>query len=218
MKDLLIAGVDTTSATIQWAMVELFNHPDVLGKLREEIDATVGSTRLINESDIPNLPYLQAILKETLRLHNPGPLLRRKCNTDCQISGYDVKAGTKILINAYAIMHDPHTWHDPERFIPERFGDGNAAADHHGQAGEMELKGQDFRFLPFGSGRRACIGLAHAAIVMHTTIGALIQCFEWRVKDDEKMDIKMVTGYSGAMAHSLVCFPARRSNSIRLES
>lgn len=101
---------------MQSAMVELFNHPAVLAKLSGEIDSVVGSSRLVNESDVPNLPYLQAIVKETLRLHTPGALLRRTCSADCKINGYDVKAGTKILVNAHAIMHDPDTWTDPNRF------------------------------------------------------------------------------------------------------
>ncbi|KAF8043834.1 hypothetical protein BT93_A1980 [Corymbia citriodora subsp. variegata] len=197
--DLLIAGVDTTSASMQWAIIELLKHPPKLKKLREEIDMVVGSTRLVNESDVANLPYLQAVVKETLRLHTPGPLLRRKCNSDCEINGYDIKAGTNILINAYAIMHDPGTWKDPDEFVPERFlaGDGD---DHR-----MELKGQDFHFLPFGSGRRACIGVNHAAIVLHTVIGGLIQCFD--LKGAEKVDIKLATGYSGATVNPLVCYP-----------
>ncbi|KAK3446794.1 hypothetical protein EUGRSUZ_A02421 [Eucalyptus grandis] len=202
--DLLIAGVDTTSASMQWAIIELLKHPHTLRKLREEIDTAVGSTRLVNESDVPNLPYLQAVVKETLRLHNPGPMLRRKCNSDCEINGYDIKAGTNILVNAYAIMHDPGTWEDPDEFVPERFMAGDRD-DHH-----MELKGQDFHFLPFGSGRRACIGAAHATIVMHTTIGGLIQCFD--LKGAEKVDIKLATGYSGAMANPLVCYPIGRLN------
>ncbi|KAI3412220.1 uncharacterized protein J3R85_017592 [Psidium guajava] len=203
--DLLIAGVDTTSASMQWAIIELLKHPHMLKRLREEIDSAVGSTRLVHESDVPHLPYLQAVVKETLRLHTPGPLLRRKCNSDCQINGYDVKAGTNILINAYAIMHDPGTWQDPDEFVPERFMVGDRDDDHH-----MELKGQDFHFLPFGSGRRACIGVAHATIVMHTAIGGLIQCFD--LEGGEKVDIKMVTGYSGAMANPLVCYPIGRLN------
>ncbi|KAF8043833.1 hypothetical protein BT93_A1979 [Corymbia citriodora subsp. variegata] len=202
--DLLIAGVDTTSASMQWAIIELLKHPHKLKKLREEIDMVVGSTRLVNESDVANLPYLQAVVKETLRLHTPGPLLRRKCNSDCEINGYDIKAGTNILINAYAIMHDPGTWKDPDEFVPERFMAGHGD-DHH-----MELKGQDFHFLPFGSGRRACIGLAHATIVMHTAIGGLIQCFD--LKGAEKVDIKLVTGYSGTIVNPLVCYPIGRLN------
>ncbi|OWM67194.1 hypothetical protein CDL15_Pgr000646 [Punica granatum] len=213
--DLLIAGVDTTSASIQWAMVELFNCPEVLTKLRYEIDSVVGSTRLINESDVPNMPYLQAIVKETLRLHTPGPLLRRRCNTVCKINGYDVQAGTNILVNAHAIMHDPDTWTDPDRFIPERFMkdsdvDRKYSAIVHSQT--MDLRGQDLHFLPFGSGRRACIGVGHAAIVMHITIGVMIQCFDWKVREEEKMNIKVVTGYSGAMAHTLLCYPIGRLN------
>lgn len=92
-------------------------------------------------------------------------------------------------------------------------GDEKCTVAAHSQ---VDLRGQDFHFLPFGSGRRACIGVAHAAIVMHTAIGALIQCFDWKVKEEEEMDIKMVTGYSGATAHPLLCYPIGRLNPMAL--
>lgn len=158
----------------------------------------MGSSRLLKESDVPKLPYLQAIVKETLRLHPGGPLLRRQCNIDTKINGYDIKTGTRIIINAYAIMRDPNTWSEPDKFIPGRF------IDQHAQ---MDFRGQDFHFLPFGSGRRACLGASHGLIVTHATIGALVQCFDWEVRDADKIDIKLVTGYSGAMALPFVCYP-----------
>ncbi|KAF5474086.1 hypothetical protein F2P56_006019 [Juglans regia] len=199
--ELFLAGVDTTSAAVQWVMAELINHPEVFKKLRLEIESVVGSNRLVKESDIPNLPYLQAVIKETLRIHPPGALLRRQCNQDCKLGGYDVKQGTKILINAYTIMRDPKTWHEPDKFLPERFLMNSA------DTFELGNKGQDFNFLPFGGGRRACIGQPHASIVLHATIGSLIQCFDWKLQDAEKVDIKVVTGYAGAVAHSLMCYP-----------
>lgn len=201
-----MAGVDTTSAAILWAMTELINHPHVSKKLRVEIESVVGSSRLVKESDVPNLPYLQAVIKETLRIHPPGALLRRQCNQDCKLGGFDLKQGTKILINTYAIMRDPKIWDEPDKYEPERFLNNNNSSDH--QAFEqMGTKGQDFRFLPFGSGRRACIGQPHASIVLHATIGSLIQCFDWKLKDVGKIDVQVVKGYAGAVAQSLVCYP-----------
>ncbi|KAF2305659.1 hypothetical protein P3X46_032850 [Hevea brasiliensis] len=199
--EIFLAGVDTTAATIQWAIAELINNPKILKKLREEIDSEVGSSRLVKESDIQNLPYLEAIVKETLRKHPPGPLLRRECNTDTKINKYEIETGTKILINAYAIMQDPNIYSEPDKFIPERF-----LVDHQ----EMDFYGQDLHFLPFGSGRRACIGISHALIVTNVTIASLIQCFDWKLKDGDKYDIKLTTGYSGAMALPLVCYPITR--------
>ncbi|KDP38131.1 hypothetical protein JCGZ_04774 [Jatropha curcas] len=199
--EIFTAGVDSTAASIQWAIAEVINNPEILKKLREEIHSKVGSNRVVKESDIPNLPYLQAIVKETLRKYPAGPLLRRESNIDTNLNGYDLKAGTKILINAYAIMQDPNIFKEPEKFIPERF-----LVDHQ----EMDFYGQGFHFLPFGSGRRACIGQSHALTVTYTTIASLIQCFDWKLKDGEKFDVKLTSGYSGAMAVPLVCYPIIR--------
>ncbi|KAJ4821920.1 hypothetical protein Tsubulata_049385 [Turnera subulata] len=206
--EIFFAGVDTTAATIEFAIMELLNNPNILEKLREEINSVVGTNRLVKESDVPNLPYLQAIVKETMRVHPSGPLLRRQCNKDSKINGYDIKAGDRILINMYAITRDSRLWSVPEKFLPERF-----LTNHKDGVGQIDYcKGQDFSFLPFGSGRRACPGASHGLIVTHTTLGALVQCFDWKVKDEEKMDIKLVTGYSGAMALPLVCYPITHFN------
>ncbi|CAN1133598.1 3,9-dihydroxypterocarpan 6A-monooxygenase [Linum perenne] len=195
--EIFFAGVDTTAATIQFAIAELINNPRILTKLRQEIDSIVGTNRILQESDVPKLPYLQAIVKETLRMHPPGPLLRRQCNTDTQINDYTIKAGTRIIVNAYAIMREKDTWNDPDVFDPERFS-------------EMGYKGNECRFLAFGGGRRACPGMNHGLIVTHTTIGGLVQCFDWKLKGADMVDIKLVTGYSGAMASPLVCYPIPR--------
>ncbi|CAL1389276.1 unnamed protein product [Linum trigynum] len=216
--EIFFAGVDTTAATIQFAIAELINNPKILNRLRQEIDTVVGSTRVLQEADIPKLPYLQAIVKETFRRHPAGPLLRRQCNVETKIKGYDIKPGDRIIINAYAIMRDTMTWKDPDEFVPERFLQPPAATesgrDSDTNIYQMDYKGQDCRFLPFGSGRRACPGTSHGLIVTHTAIGGLVQCFDWKVKDSDRIDIKLVTGYSGAMALPLICYPISRFDSI----
>ena len=120
------------------------NRPAMLNKLRAEIDTAVGSNRLVNESDVPNLPYLQAVVKEVLRLHPTAPFALRQSAEDCSINGYDVKGQTRTLINVYAIMRDPEAWANPEEFIPERFfeaSDGiNGEAEHM-----IKMSVNDFR-------------------------------------------------------------------------
>ncbi|KAI9161327.1 hypothetical protein LWI28_016372 [Acer negundo] len=202
--EIFMASVDSTSTAMQSAMAELINRPEIFKKLREEINSVVGSNQLVKESDVPNLPYLQAVLKETLRLHPPGPMLRRTATVDSKINGYDIKAGTKMFVNCYAIMRDPNVWKDPEKFMPERFLD---CCDR-----VMDFKGQDFGYLPFGSGRRACFGAPHAAYVIHATVAALVQCFDWKLEDGDKAGIDIVSGYTGAMAHPLVCYPSVHGN------
>ncbi|KAG6640858.1 hypothetical protein I3843_09G033400 [Carya illinoinensis] len=205
--ELFFSTIDTSSAAIQWAMAELINHPQQFKKLREEIDRVVGSNRLVSESDVPNLPFLQAVVKEGLRLRSPTPIIHRECTKDCKITGFDVKANSKILINAYAIMRDPEHWNDPLEFMPERFlVDSN---DEIGQR-QIEMKSQDFHYLPFGGGRRGCIGGTHALLVSYVAVGALTQCFDWKVKGGDKVDIEVGSGFSGAMALPLACYPITR--------
>ncbi|TYJ18624.1 hypothetical protein E1A91_A09G135900v1 [Gossypium mustelinum] len=182
------------------AMEELINHPNIFKILREEIDSIVGNNRLIKESDVPKLPYLQAVAKEILRLHPPSPFLRRLSNKDSKINGFDIQKGTRVFINVYMLMRDPNCYKEPEKFMPERFL-GNCT----------EMKGRDFHYLPFGRGRRGCPGASLAKSLLHATIGALVQCFDWKVKDGEKADTEATgTGYSGAFASPLPCYPITR--------
>jgi len=166
-----MAGTDTSSAAMQWAMGELMNNPQAFKKLRDEINSVVGPNRLVKESDMPNLPYLRAVIKETLRLHPSAPLIIRECAEDCTVNGSVVKAKTRVLVNVYTIMRDPDSWADPDEFVPERFLDSSEerVGEH-----QMEFKGQNFRYLPFGSGRRGCPGASLAMLVMHPAIGRLI--------------------------------------------
>ncbi|XP_028777561.1 3,9-dihydroxypterocarpan 6A-monooxygenase-like [Neltuma alba] len=198
--EILLAGTDTTSVALQWAMAEIINHPGVLNRLREEMDSMVGTRRLVKESDVPNLPYLRAVVKEVLRLHPSAPFALRQSAEDCSINGYDVKGQTRTLVNVYAIMRDPQVWPNPEEFLPERFLEGNA----------MEMKGQDLSYVPFGSGRRGCPGASFALTVMHSTIAALIQCFDWKVKGGTKVDTTEGSGFSVGLAKPLVCYPITR--------
>ena len=142
-----------------------------LQKLKEEIDFIVGFTRLVKESNVPNLPYLQAVVKETLRFHTSTPLIIRECIQDCKIDNYDIKANTRVMISIFAIMQDSNSWEDPNEFILERFLVNlcEKTIDH-----VMEMKGQDFRYIPFGSGMRRCPGIALASMVMQITIERLV--------------------------------------------
>ncbi|MBA0740053.1 hypothetical protein Gogos_013276 [Gossypium gossypioides] len=199
--ELFTASIDTSSAAMQWGMAELMNHPQVFKRLREEIDSVVNNKRVVKESDVPNLPYLQAIAKETLRLHSPVPIFHRECIKDCNINGFDLQVKDRVLINAYAIMRHPEAWSDPDTYLPERFLENSGGN-----------RDQDFWFLPFGSGRRVCAGSLHAYLVMHGTIGSLVQCFDWRTKDGAKVDITVGSGFSGAMALPMECYPILRFN------
>ena len=119
-QDLFAGGTGTAAEAMQWTIAELMNNPEVFNKVREEIKSVVG-TRLVEESDIPSLPYLRAVVKETLRLYPPGPIAPRECRQSCKIKGFDVPQKTMVIVNLYAIMRDPDLWDNPNEFRPERF-------------------------------------------------------------------------------------------------
>ncbi|XP_071696037.1 cytochrome P450 81Q32-like [Rutidosis leptorrhynchoides] len=172
---LLSAGSDTTTGTMEWCLSLLLNHPHVLQKSRNEIDRVIGKDRLVEESDLVDLPYLRCIINETLRLYPPGPLLvPRESSKDCVIGDYNVPRGTMLIVNQWSIQRDPKLWNDPESFNPERF---------EGLEGTRD----GFKFMPFGFGRRSCPGEGLALHVIEATLGVLIQCFDW-----ERLNGKMV--------------------------
>ncbi|KAI3415175.1 uncharacterized protein J3R85_015354 [Psidium guajava] len=210
--DLFMAGTDTSSAAMQWAMAELINRPEAFKKLRDEINSVVGPSRLVRESDIPNLPYLRAVIRETLRLHPSAPIIIRECGEDCSVNGYLVEAKSRVLVNVYAIMRDPEIWTNPDEFLPERFleSSGEKIGEH-----QMEFKGQNFRYLPFGSGRRGCAGASLAMLVMHPAVGSLVQCFDWKMLEgEEAVDLSHGPGFAAEMAKPLVCCPIVHVNPI----
>ncbi|KAF2559895.1 hypothetical protein F2Q68_00017139 [Brassica cretica] len=202
--ELLFGAIDTSSTTILWAMAEIINNPNVLEKLRKELDSIVGKTRLIQEIDIPNLPYLQAVVKETLRLHPPGPLLPREFQKECEIGGFYIPEKTRLVVNVYDIMRDPDLWVDPLKFMPERF----LASSKSGQ--EDERKEKVLKYLPFGSGRRGCPGSALGYIVVGTAIGVIVHGFEWRIDGDKVNMEEVMEGVILTMAHPLKFTPVTR--------
>lgn len=177
---LLQAGTDTSSNTIEWAMSLLLNNPETLKKVQTEIDVRVGNERLIEESDLSNLPYLQCIIKETLRICPAGPLLvPHESTNECVVGGFNVPRGTMLLVNAHYIHRDPKTWEEPTKFKPERFEDGK----HEGKL-----------MIPFGMGRRRCPGEGLAMREIGLTLGTLLQCFEWERVGEEPVDMTEGSG------------------------
>jgi cytochrome P450 len=201
--DIFVAGTDTSAITIEWALAELINNPDIMKKARDEIDSTIGTTpRLVQESDIPNLPCLQAVVKETLRLHPTGPIIVREATKDCTVADYHIPVKTQLFVNVWAIGRDPNHWEKPLEFRPERFLDGK---------GSLDVRGQHFHLLPFGSGRRGCPGTSLALQVIQTSLAAMIQCFEWRV-DNGNVNMEEGPGLTLPRAHPLICVPVPRLN------
>ncbi|KAK9725889.1 hypothetical protein RND81_05G175800 [Saponaria officinalis] len=201
--DMIMAGMDTIGITVEWAMAELLRHPQVLQKAQQELDQVIGQERIMNEDDLINLPYLQAIIKETLRMHPPTPLMLPHCaNSNIKIGGYDVPKDTIVHVNVWAIGRDPDIWTDPHEFRPERFFEE-----------DVDIKGHDFRLLPFGSGRRVCLGTQLGLNLVTLILGRLLHHFNWslpsgvRVKEISMCEIPGTISY---MATPLQVVPHSR--------
>ncbi|KAJ9559862.1 hypothetical protein OSB04_005022 [Centaurea solstitialis] len=195
---LLSAGTETSSTTMEWGLSLMLNDPQVIKKARNEIDLHVGKYRLIEESDIANLPYLRCILNETLRLYPPAPLLvPHESSEDTIVGGYHISRGTMLLVNQWAINHNPALWTNPERFNPERF------------EGLEDTRDYGYKLIPFGSGRRRCPGEGLALRVVGVTLGLLIQCFEWEKVNEDMVDMTEGPGIIVPKAKPLIvkCTP-----------
>ncbi|KAL1197716.1 Cytochrome [Cardamine amara subsp. amara] len=195
--EVFFGGTDTSAQTTQWTMAEIINNPKILVRIREEIDSVVGKTRLIHETDLPNLPYLQAVVKEGLRLHTPYPIFVRMFQERCEIKGFQVQENTTLVVNSYAVMRDPKSWEDPNEFKPERF------------LGKEE-ETRSLKFSAFGSGRRGCPGSNLGYIFVGTAVGMMVQCFDWEIKGD-KVNMDEAGGINLSMAHPLKCTPVPRT-------
>ncbi|KAI3760589.1 hypothetical protein L1987_50986 [Smallanthus sonchifolius] len=208
VKDVLNGGTDTSSITIEWALAELINHPNMMKKAVDEIDQVVGKNRLLQESDIRNLPYLQAIVKESLRLHPVVPVIQRLSSQDCTVGGYHIPANTTTFINVWSLNRDPTHWENPFKFMPERYKEN-----------QVDVRGQHFQLLPFGGGRRLCPGTSLGLLTVQTTLGAMIQCFEWKTGKNESLatvDMEEGIGLTLPRANPLVCIPVARLDPIPL--
>ncbi|XP_028800537.1 licodione synthase-like [Neltuma alba] len=212
--DLFTAATGTMATGLEWALSELINHPKLLQKAHRDIDDVVGNQRLVEESDGPKLPFIQAIIKETLRLHPPVPLVIRRCTEESRIENYVIPENTVLMVNVWAMGRDQNLWESPMKFQPDRFLKPIEGGSSNSK-GLLDVRGQHFQYLPFGSGRRMCAGLPLAMQEVPTVLAALIQCFDFQPmgpsgdKVDE-IDMMEGPGLTVPRAHELVCVPVAR--------
>lgn len=179
-----MGATDTSSVTHIWAICLLLNNPHTLEKVKEEIDLHIGKNKsYITESDVNKLIYLQAVVKETLRLYPASPLSVREFKEDCKIGGYHVKKGTRLFTNLWKIQTDPSVWPDPLEFKPERF-----LTTHK----DVDVKGHHFEYLPFGSGRRICPGISFGLRTAYLTLANFLHSFEVSKTSSDPIDMTAV--------------------------
>ncbi|WVZ63056.1 hypothetical protein U9M48_012726 [Paspalum notatum var. saurae] len=198
LTDIFLATVDTISTTIEWAMAELLQHPDSMRKLQEELRRVLGSKADVEHSDIDRLPYLRAVIMETLRLHPVVPLVPNEAEETVEIMGHAVPKGCTVLVNLWAVHRDAGAWPEPDRFTPERF---LLRLQEAGFLGTTE-----FQFIPFSAGRRVCLGLQLATRMVHAMLGSLLHRFEWTLPQEVKengIDMSENLGLTMVMATPL---------------
>ncbi|EAZ37779.1 zealexin A1 synthase [Oryza sativa Japonica Group] len=198
--DMFAGGSETAGTALQWIMAELIRNPRVMHKVQDEVRQTLAGRDRVTEDAISNLNYMHLVIKEALRLHPPVPLLLpRECRNTCQVLGFDVPKGAMVLVNAWAISRDPQYWDEPEEFIPERFEDSN-----------IDFKGTNFEYTPFGAGRRMCPGIAFGLANVELMLASLLYHFNWQLPDgmdtaDLDMTEEMVV--SARRLHDLLLVP-----------
>nr|GMD47734.1 premnaspirodiene oxygenase-like [Ipomoea batatas] len=196
--DIFIGATETSSSTVVWAMSEMMKNPGVLAKAQAEVR---GKEKLEeNDSIVDQLPYLKSVVKETLRCHIPGPfLIPRECREETVVGGYTIPVKSRVLINAWALARDPKYWENPDSFIPERF-DNNS----------IDFMGNNFEFLPFGSGRRMCPGLALGLVNTVAPLAHLLYHFDWNFIPGitaDTLDMTEMVGIAASKSKDLFLIP-----------
>lgn len=187
---MFVGGTDTKATTLEWAMSELMRNPEVMNKAQIEVREALKGKAGVEDGDVEKLSYLKMVIKETLRLHVPIPLLLpRMAKQSCEVMGFKIPEESRVLINAWAMGRDPEYWEDAESFWPERF------------AGiETDYKGTYLEYVPFGSGRRLCPGYQFAMATMELTLAQMLLCFDWELPGGMRPEELNMEEMSGATA------------------
>ncbi|KAL6281573.1 hypothetical protein ACE6H2_018454 [Prunus campanulata] len=202
--DMISGAFDTSATAIVWTLAELLRHPRVMKHLQQELQSVIGTDRMVEESDLPKLGYLNMVLKESFRLHPVAPLLIPHASMeDITVEGHDIPKKSTIFINVWAIGRDPNVWSENvEEFYPERFIDGN-----------IDLRGHDFQLLPFGSGRRGCPAMQLGLTTVRLALANLVHCFNWDLPSGlkpEDVDMTETFGLSLSKTKHLLVMPIYR--------
>ena len=204
-QDIFLGGSESTPKTVEWAMAELIRNPDKMKRLQAELDELISRNRMVEESDIERLPYLRAVVKEVFRLHPAVPMFSRSAVNSCEIAGFVIPKDSQILVNVCGMGRDPQIWKEPLKFMPERFIDNEMIS--------MDYNGQHFELIPFGAGRRMCVGLPLASRMIHLVLASLLHSFDWappKGMSAHQMDMSEKFGATMTKAVPLEAIPTPR--------
>ncbi|KAK7318548.1 hypothetical protein RJT34_03251 [Clitoria ternatea] len=201
--DMLAGSMDTSATAIEWTISELLKNPRVMKKVQMELEKVVGMERKVEESDLEKLEYLDMVIKESMRIHPVAPLLiPHQSREDCMVGEYFIPKGSRVIVNAWAIMRDPSVWKEAEKFWPERF-----------EGSDIDVRGRDFQLIPFGSGRRGCPGLQLGLTVVRLVVAQLVHCFHWKLPNDmvpNDLDMTEHFGLTMPRVNNLEAIPTYR--------
>ncbi|KAL8217241.1 hypothetical protein R6Q57_024078 [Mikania cordata] len=210
--DIMTAGTETTSTLIEWAGAEIMRNQNVMKRVQNELDEVVGLNNMVEESHLSKLKYLDAVIKETHRLHLVVPfMIPRSPSKACVVGGYTIPEGSTVLLNAWAIHRDPNYWDNPLEFNPDRF-----LTDH------LDTKKWDYKgnatmtYFPFGSGRRLCAGLPLAEKMQMLILASLFHSFSWRLPEGEEHDLSERFGFTIKKRNPLIAVPSQRLTDVSL--
>ncbi|KAJ4700809.1 Cytochrome P450 [Melia azedarach] len=198
--DIFAGGGETSSTTLEWAIAELLKNPRVMKEAQAEVRRVFDRKGNVEENGIQELKFLKAVVKETLRLHPPLPLLLpRESSESCEINGYEIPEKTRVIVNAWAIGRDPRHWNEAETFFPERFLDSS-----------VDFRGTDFEYIPFGAGRRICPGITFALPNIELPLAQLLYHFDWKLPNgmkQEDLDMTEAFGITARRTTDLLLIP-----------
>ncbi|KAL0320865.1 UNVERIFIED_CONTAM: cytochrome [Sesamum radiatum] len=201
LQDMFSAGSETSSTAVDWAMAEMLKHPRILKKAQDEVRQVFDKKGCVDEDYIHELKYLKCVIKESLRMHPPIPLLLpRECHEQCEIDGYKIPAKTRVMVNAWALGRDPKYWKEAESFKPERYLDINS----------VDYKGNNFEYIPFGAGRRMCPGISFGLANVELPLAMLLYHFDWLLPEGmkpEKVDMTETFGVTARRSNPLYAIP-----------
>ncbi|GER29015.1 cytochrome P450 [Striga asiatica] len=201
-EDIFVAATSTSSASIIWTMTALIKEPQLMRRVQTEIRNSIGKKAMVDEDDLPKLFYLKAVINESFRLYPPAPLLLpRETIEKCTLEGYEIQPKSIVYVNAWAVARDPERWENPDGFLPERFLNSN-----------IDIKGQDFGVVPFGSGRRSCPGIFMGLANVELTLANMLHSFDWELPQGiqpEDVDTEPLLGLAVHKKNPLLLVPKR---------
>ncbi|KAJ0750009.1 putative cytochrome P450 [Helianthus annuus] len=202
--DIMVAGTETTSTLIEWVMAEIMMNHQVMNAIQEELAKVVGLNNIVEETHLSQLKYLDAVVKETLRLHPVVPfVLPRSPSQDCVVGGYTIPKGCTVFLNVWSIQRDPRYWDKPLEFYPKRFLSYESSK-------KCDYKGNNLKFFPFGSGRRLCAGLPLAEKMTLFILASLLHSFNWSLPKGEEHDLSEKVGITLKKVKPLTLIPSQR--------